>query len=169
MRKVVQGPDNRSRGLVSRSIQKTGQVDRNRNFNLPRCIPRDKQAYMLWDFVLTRDDESEVSLHPSLSKNKVECIYWVGGTDREVPKTDLDGSSGPGTFKRVKSEGVHETLKLDSKYPRRQTLQSRSSVETNSFIEDRRQAFVEAKKRQLRLSICSCSSVCSYASSSSST
>ena len=73
MPKVVQGPDNRSRGLVSCRIQKTDQVDHNRYFNLPRGIPRDKQAYefMVWDFVLTRDDESEVSLHPSFRKNSV--------------------------------------------------------------------------------------------------
>ena len=132
-------------------------------------MPRDRQAYVLWDFVLTRDDESEVSLHPSLSENRLDCINGVRGTDREVPKTGLDGLSGPGTFKRVKSEGVHETLKFDSKYARRQTPQSRSSVGTNSSIEDRRQAFVEPKKLQLRLSVCSSSSVGSYASSSSST
>ena len=107
---------------------------------------------MVWDFVLTRDGESEVSLHPSLSENRVDCINGVRGTDREVPKTGLDGSSGPGTFKRVKSEGVYETFKFDSKYARRQAPQSRNSVGTNSFIRHRRQAFVESKKRQLRLS-----------------
>ena len=109
MRKVVQGPDNRSRGLVSCRIQKTDQVDHNRYFNLPRGIPGDEQAYefMVWDFVLTRDDESEVSLHPSLSENKLDCINGVRGTDREVPKTGLDGSSGPSTFKH--------SLKIDAK------------------------------------------------------
>ena len=70
-------------------------MDHNRYFNLPRGIPGDGQAYefMVWDFVLTRDDESEVPLHPSFSKNKVECINGVRGTDHEVPKTGFDGST----------------------------------------------------------------------------
>ena len=86
MRKVVQGPDYRSRGLISCKF-----------FTLGRSMG---------EFVLTRDDGSCVSLRPNHGNKNVKCKYWERETDHEVPMTGLGGTSGPGTFKRVASQST---------------------------------------------------------------
>ena len=115
--------------------QKSDQLDHKRYHNLPRGIPDCEQAntLMVWDFVPTRDDGSCVSLHPNYSNAKVDCKYGERGTDHEVPRTGLGGSSGPGTFKRFAWKGTDAVLKFYiSIRARMQTPQSRSSAASAS-------------------------------------
>ena len=64
---------------------------------------------------MTREDGTEVSLHPNWSKNKVESKEGVRDADREVPKTGIGGSSGPAHLNSSYRMGVDKTLKFDSK------------------------------------------------------
>ena len=100
MRTVVQGPDYRSRGLISCSYRRHMEYKGEYEFGT--------LLEMVWEFVLTRDDGSCVSLRPNHDNKNVKCKYWERETDHEVPMTGLGGTSGPGTFKRVASKGSSE-------------------------------------------------------------
>ena len=45
MRKVVQGPENRSSALTSCRLQETGQYDHKRHHNLPRGAPGCEETF----------------------------------------------------------------------------------------------------------------------------
>ena len=81
-----------------------------------------------------------------------ECIsFWTEQYQSPADRC-YECSESHSPTKRFASKRTHETLKFDaSKRARRPTPQSRSSVGTNSFIEDLL-AFVDSKKRQLRFS-----------------
>ena len=133
MRKVVQGLDNRSRGLTSCRLQKTDQYDHKRHHNLPRGTPGGEEMFKVWDFVLTRDDGSCVSLRPNYSNTKIACKYGEREADHEVPRTGPGGSSGPGTYKLFTSRQTDEVLRFDAHTrARTKTLQSRSNTASAS-------------------------------------
>ena len=80
---------------------------------------RSGNQYRIWDFVLTRDDESFVTLHPQYSSTKVECkLHWPT-FDGELPRTGIGGiglkgrASNPGTFKHFISKGVDNMIRFD--------------------------------------------------------
>ena len=68
---------------------------------------------LIWDFVLVRDDGSEVSLHPNYSDTKIQC-YSIGAdvADHELPASGLGGTSGRGTFRYFKNNLFHESIQL---------------------------------------------------------
>ena len=71
------GVDGRSRGIVSCSLQQTPQYDHKRHHAERTKGEQSDKQYRVWDFVLMRDDESFVALHPQYSKTKVECKeHW---------------------------------------------------------------------------------------------
>jgi hypothetical protein len=59
----VAGPQNRSRGLVSCSIQQTDKYDHKRH----NAFPGAQQMFKVWYFILVRSDGSSVTLHPNYS------------------------------------------------------------------------------------------------------
>ena len=66
MLQVVQGPEDRSRGLTSCRLQQSEKYDHKRH----HAQGAGSQMLKVWDFVLTRDDGSCVSLHPNFSSTK---------------------------------------------------------------------------------------------------
>jgi hypothetical protein len=116
---VVTGQDigNRSRGLVSCWLQKTDLYDHKRHHAIgPR--PRSFEGAELlkqWDFVLLRDNGTQVFIHPSWKGNKVECRIGMPQQDHRVPMSGVGGTSGPGTFKYFKNKQVERTLRFDAR------------------------------------------------------
>ena len=69
LRFVVQGPENRSRGIVECKIKKT---------RLPHQMWPTSELVDLWDFILTHEDGSYVYLHPYCNRKDVDCLcpHW---------------------------------------------------------------------------------------------
>jgi hypothetical protein len=114
MRMVVEGLDgvNRSRGLVSCRLQQIEQYDHKRHHAAGVGMLMD--MLHIWDFALTRDDGSQVFLHPSYSNTKIEC-YEGEYLDYEVPKSGMGGTSGRGTFKHFREKRVQHTLRFNAR------------------------------------------------------
>ena len=107
MRVVVQGPENRSRGIVSCRVQRTERYDHKREHAKAKTAVAGANPKMLeiWDFLLEREDGSCVCLHPHYSDTKISCKHGVPEKDHEVPsgpRGGRGGTSGPGTFKYFK-------------------------------------------------------------------
>ena len=128
---VVEGPlldPNRSRGLISCRLQKRrNSYDHKRHHALRQQgeAPTMDLLYE-WDFVLVRENGTEVWLHPSYNSSKVSCNERcepdVGGLlgspqpqPDDVPLNGLGGSSGPGTYKRHKDK--NKKIELRWKVP----------------------------------------------------
>ncbi len=110
MQLVVEGPENRSRGLVSCRIQQIDKYDHKRHH-----AGAGKEVMLKeWDFILTRDDATEVWLHPNFSETKMACKLGVPYTDHEIPKNGKGGTNGPGTCKYFKTKQVHDHLRFDA-------------------------------------------------------
>ena len=127
MVQVVQGPDNRSRGIVECRIQETEDYDHKREVLRTRG---ERPVLKQWDFVLIRDDGSTASLHPNFSSTKIS--YKEGSNsavaesspEMEIPKSGVGGTSGPGTYKYFKFKGVDKLLRFDGgKRPPAEALQ----------------------------------------------
>jgi hypothetical protein len=130
MRLVVEGPeaaaDNRSRGLVSCRLQESDRYDHKRH--VAGAGADQKVMLKIWDFILVRDDGTQVCVHPNYSNTKFSCTYGVPETDHELPLTGKGGSNGPGTYKYFKNKRVDVGLRFDAgKAPKAQQTQSRSS------------------------------------------
>jgi hypothetical protein len=135
MRLVVEGPEKRSRGLVSCRLQQTDRYDHKRHY---ACADK-KVMLKVWDFILIRDDGTQVCVHPNYSDTQFSCKYGVPETDHEVPRTGPGGTNGPGTYKHFKNKQVDATLRFDARkaLPRPQphgkgTPQSRSKAASSS-------------------------------------
>ena len=121
MRTVVQGVEGRSRGIVSCSLQQTPQYDHKRHHAERTKGEHTNTQYHIWDFVLTRDDESFVALHPQYSKTKVECKEHWPKFDGELPKTGLGGTgldgrdSNRGTYQHFIRKDVDRIVRFDAK------------------------------------------------------
>ena len=122
MRMVVQGPDNRSRGLTSCRLQQTEKYDHKRHHALgPDC-----KMLKVWDFILMRDDGSCVSLHPNFSSTRFAAKFSEPDVDHEIPRAGRGRSEGPGTYKYYTNKQVDATLRFDAgKSAPRQPPQSR--------------------------------------------
>ena len=119
---VVNGPDNRSRGLVACWVSsRPHSYDHKRHHQLKEARNPKKDAQLrVWDFFITRDDGSSIRLHPQWSTTKVET-FAGGGHDEEVepPVHGLGESDGRGTYKWFKSLGTQKQLKFNAlKRPR---------------------------------------------------
>jgi hypothetical protein len=117
---------NRSRGLVNCRLQKTNMYDHRRH-HADRI-----RGEMLFecDFVLTRDDGTQVSIRPNYSNTQIECYMRVPGQDHEVPATGLGGSSGPGTFKHYTNKNIFRSLRFKVPY-----VQSAKATATRATCE----------------------------------
>ena len=104
---------NRSRGIVSCRIQKTDRYDHKRHHALKH--EGHTEMLMIWDFVLVRDDGSQIFLHPNYTTTKFSGFVGPSLTDCEIPRTGLGGTSGRGTYKYFKDK-LHEfTLRFRGK------------------------------------------------------
>ena len=104
------GCTSRSRGLVSCRIQKTDRYDHKRHHALKHEGRTD--MLMIWDFVVVRDDGTQVFLHPEYSTTKFQCFTGPPMQDHEIPKTGLGGTSGRGTYKYFKGKLNEVTLRF---------------------------------------------------------
>ena len=117
-RLVVQGADGKSRGITSCSLQKTLQYDHKRHHAAKALAQKSGTAVAdtalnVWDFALTRDDGSYLSLHPNYSNTKVQCKVRWPKLDEERPKTGPGGTSGRGTYQYFIKKEVDSALKFD--------------------------------------------------------
>ena len=77
----------------------------------------------VWDFKLTRDDNSFVLLHPNYSKTKVEYKVHEASFDGELPRSGLGGTGRKGTkdnrgaFQYFIQKDVVGSLRFDAKKP----------------------------------------------------
>ena len=91
---VVQGPNKRSRGLIVCSFFGKNRYDYKRHH-----IRGPGPMMTIWDFVLWREDDTMVALHPNFSNTKIACeeqhrirgtlrcpaLDWVGQIDLGQP------------------------------------------------------------------------------------
>ena len=111
---VVQGPHNRSGGLVGCDLaMRPGLYDHKRHHQ-SKHAGKTSAKLRVGDFLPRRDDGSAIRIHPQWSTTKVQCIA-VEGHDYEVrtPWNGLGASDGPGTYKWYTSLGAERTLLFD--------------------------------------------------------
>ena len=131
MRLAVQGlggPTGRSRGIVSCRLQRFDRYDHKRHYaerhpeqgkgkhatqSMPP--PRAKEMLVTWDFVLVCDDGTQVCLHPNFKDRKIRCFTGEGVQDHEIPNTGLGGTSGEGTYNKLKHKHYPYSLTFDEK------------------------------------------------------
>ena len=110
MQIVVQGEDNRSRGIVSCCMFQAGSYDHKRhhatgkhagnraagkyagNRAARKSAIEGQQPMALWDFKLIRDDGSSILLHPQWSKTKFTYKTHCPPFDGEYPRSGLGGT-----------------------------------------------------------------------------
>ena len=87
---------------------------------------RPTQWKYVWDFVLTRNDGTQICIHPAGSSEEIEARFprpEIGAddeiVDEELPKGrygGLGGSEGSGTFKKYKQRYVDKKLRFAKAY-----------------------------------------------------
>ena len=129
MQLVVEGEDRRSRGIVNCCLLQTSLYDHKRHVPARTQATRTTAVAVgptrlcVWDFKLTRDDNSFVLLHPNYSKTKVEYKVHEPSFDGELPRTGLgaSGCSGTkdnrGTFQHFIRKDVVGSLRFDAQKP----------------------------------------------------
>ena len=117
MRRVVQGIDFRSRGIVSCRLQKTPRYDHKRHHAAKGAPP--PAMLHIWDFVLTLENGREVWLHPEYASPKFGAYFERPAEDYEIPRTGKGGTNGPGTYRYFKHKVYNYQLRFDAtnKYP----------------------------------------------------
>ena len=58
---------------------------------------------MIWDFVVVREDGTEVFLHPNYGETTFRSFSGMPLQDHEIPDSGLGGTNGRGTFKYINS------------------------------------------------------------------
>ena len=119
---VVEGEQtdaNRSLGLVKCRLQK-----RHKDYDHKRMAALKKQGQPMaitlhqWDFVLVRQNGTEVWLHPSFSSKSVECLLPQREQENaqfdDIPQSGPGGTSGPGTFRYHKTKNLKKMLQFKS-------------------------------------------------------
>ena len=129
MQFVVEGEDGRSRGIVNCCLFQTSLYDHKRHVPARTQATRttavaggQNQANMMcvWDFKLTRDDDSFIMLHPNYSKTKVEYKVHEASFDGELPRSGLGGTGrkgvkdNRGTFQYFIRKGVDGAVRFDA-------------------------------------------------------
>ena len=119
---VVNGDDGRSGGLLSCSVApRPNSYDHKRHTQLRLAgKPNNDAKLRVWDFVLTRADDSAVRLHPQWNTKAVESYAGEGHAEEvNIPVHGLGKSDGRGTYKHFKDLGTQRMLKFDgTKRPR---------------------------------------------------
>ena len=109
---VVQGQDNRSRGLVSCRLQQSTLYDHTRHHV---CFGDNGEMRYQWHFLLTRDDGSVVCLQPCWKNTKIVCRFKEPTKDETVPKKGgIGGTDGPGTFRKHAEKQVDTELRFNA-------------------------------------------------------
>ena len=116
MVRVVTGADGRSGGAVSCELRpRPLSYDRKRHRG-NRLAGNRHQTIRLprWDFLVMRDDDSGVRLHPEWNSPRF-AIYEVRPYDApvEIPARGLGRSDGRGTCARYRSIGAAGTARFD--------------------------------------------------------
>ena len=73
----------------------------------------EEDMLFMWDFVFTLEDGREVSVHPEWAQTRFPAYKGVRREDRTIPRTGKGGTSGRGTYKRMKDRQKDATLKFD--------------------------------------------------------
>ena len=103
---VVQGEgDHRSRGLVSCTLEQLDKYDVKRAHQNPALKPMPR----IWDFVLTRDDGSKVSVHPTFTSTEIELTNYTAVRYRGTS----GGTSGRGPVQYFVQTHVARILRFD--------------------------------------------------------
>ena len=112
---AVRGENGRSGGLVACSFAaRPNSYDHKRHHHWRTKGWQGEQKFPIWDFILHRDDNTAIRLHPQWSTVKVETFEFDGHDEPvEPPPKGLGKSKGPGTYKWYKDAGNALTLKFD--------------------------------------------------------
>ena len=117
MRYVVEGPPdagNRSRGVHMCQLVQT-QVYDHKRCHAVRHAGLPVQMLYAWDFVVFRENNTVVSLHPNWSNTKIQCKEGVRVHDTEFPRTGKGGTSGRGTFQYFIHKQCDKVLRFDAR------------------------------------------------------
>jgi hypothetical protein len=97
--------------LASCRLQKTEWYDHKRHYGKPHSAGAPLNC--TWDFVFTRDDGTEMFLHPNHSNTSIEVhAKTIHVPDLEIPASGVGGTSGPGTFRYFKAKNTTGTMKF---------------------------------------------------------
>ena len=111
--KVVEGPEGRSRGLVSCwAMPRKNTYDHKRHkqqLDASTGAPKGRPVLPTWDFLLTRDDGTAVRLHPQYKTYKVQSFQLADEAEPVEPPPTLGGSWGRGTYRYYKTLGAGPT------------------------------------------------------------
>ena len=112
---VVNGPDNRSGGLKECWLSlRPGPYDHKRLVPLKMEGRRQEHEQLrVWDFLLVREDDSAIRLHPQWSRTIVDALAGKGHEVTQIPSTGLGGSEGPRTYFYYKELDVKKKLRFD--------------------------------------------------------
>ena len=108
MQYVVEGPDNRSRGLTSCMLIRTRRRGQDHDGQNAIVDVVDGRRMFIWDFQLLRADGSEVYLHPRYNNPKVGSNE--GAPDADTSEDQPDGTSGQGRLKLFKKKHYQREL-----------------------------------------------------------
>ena len=100
MQLVVQGPDNRSRGLVACKLVQSKRYDHKTHHAMryDQQVKGATEIKLIWDFILSRNDGTCVALHPEWKKTEIWSKAGSPVEDLEIPATGLGGRHKAGTF-----------------------------------------------------------------------
>jgi hypothetical protein len=118
---VCRGPEKRSSGVTHCSFEiRPNSYDHkrmhaNRSSGVTPVVEGAFDGKLpVWDFVIHRDDDTGIRLHPGWSSPKIESYDIAGHTDPvEPPKRGFGKSDGRGTYKHYKDGGNQYTLRFD--------------------------------------------------------
>ena len=112
-KRVVQGPEDRSRGLVGCSLKQSELYDHTRHHVLFKKGEGPMKFH--WHFLLHREDGSVATLKPSHSTTKIGVGWKEPERDVTVPKKGgMGGSDGPGTFQMYLKKGVDDEVSFNA-------------------------------------------------------
>ena len=113
-KEIVEGPDGRSRGLLSCwCAPRPNSYDHQRHVQLKESGTPSETKLPFWDFVLIRDGGGGVRLHPSYDKTAVAAFEVEGFAEPVEAPRQLGGTWGPGTYYHFKTIGLQKMYKFD--------------------------------------------------------
>ena len=113
MKILVQGTENRSRGIVQCAIAHTDKDDYKRHHAMKTMgVDTSRMIFREWHFISTRDDGSTCALRPNWSNTRVQ-LYTAVKQSEETHANNWGGRKEPGTYKYFKMHGVDQHLRFD--------------------------------------------------------
>ena len=116
MQFVVTGEHGRSGGVYRCDVSpRPHSYDHKRHYQLREAgTPVNDRKLQVWDFVVFRDDNTGVRLHPQWSKRTVETFEVEGHPEEVEPPAKGYGQSwGRGTYRFYRDTGTKRMLKFD--------------------------------------------------------